>query len=156
MPIENIYKIGGIGTVVCGRIESGTLQVKKNTDLVFGLNKAKEYKSSNPNWVRNAMTVRNEAEEERDFDHESIDAGQIIGLKVLFSKWDIKEGWAISDSKNDPCRTPLRFIAQIIVMNLQKRIYNGYLPLVYCNINKAPCRFENIIAKVNKNTGEVT
>ena len=25
MPIEEIYKIGGIGTIVCGRVESGTL-----------------------------------------------------------------------------------------------------------------------------------
>ena len=39
-------------------------------------------------------------------------------------------------------------------MNHQK-IKNGFTPTGYCHTAKAPCRFQSIIAKVDKSTGEV-
>ena len=49
------------------------------------------------------MTACNEVEKQFDDVHNTISAGQIIGLQVRLAKYDVKVGWVISDSKNDPC-----------------------------------------------------
>ena len=48
-----------------------------------------------------------------------------------------------------------RFTAQIIVISHPTKIKNGYLPLVYCNVSRAPCRLQCILAKIDKKSGEI-
>ena len=83
-------------------------------------------------------------------------AGQIVGVNLRrIMKRELKMGQVISDPNNDPCRDTMRFIAQIIVVNLQNPIKSGWIPLVFCNLAKAACRLESILAKVDKKTGTV-
>ena len=40
-------------------------------------------------------------------------------------------------------------------MNHPTSIKVGYIPLVFCNLSKAACRLQRIIAKVDKKTGAI-
>ena len=83
-----MYKIGGIGTVPVGRVETGLL--KPGMVLTFGpLNVTTECKSV-------------------EMHHESLseaEPGDNVGFNVKnLSVKDIKRGNVASDSKNDPCK----------------------------------------------------
>ena len=126
MPIDACYKIGGIGTVVCGRIESGRVPSGK-PGVMFGPtpNCVKETKFAMTPWLE----IKGSNDDEKD--PSKVPAGTIIGLNVRnlrLVREMKKPGYVLSDPENDPCRNTVRFTAQIIVMNHQK-IKNGYMPM---------------------------
>jgi elongation factor 1-alpha len=95
LPLQDVYKISGIGTVPVGRVETGTL--KKGVIATFGpMNVTTEVKSV-------------------EMHHESIDEavpGDNVGFNVKnLSVTDIKRGFVASDSKKDPCKDTEMFVA---------------------------------------------
>ena len=88
LPLQDVYKIGGIGTVPVGRVETGVL--KPGMVITFGpLGVTTECKSV-------------------EMHHESLaeaEPGDNVGFNVKnLSVKDIRRGNVASDSKNDPCR----------------------------------------------------
>merc|ERR1712203_772837 len=86
LPLQDVYKIGGIGTVPVGRVETGSL--KAGMVVTFGpMNTTTEVKSV-------------------EMHHEQVEAafpGDNVGFNVKnLSVKDIKRGNVASDSKNDP------------------------------------------------------
>jgi elongation factor 1-alpha len=95
LPLQDVYKIGGIGTVPVGRVETGIL--KPGMKLVFApSNQTTEVKSV-------------------EMHHEALTEavpGDNVGFNVKgLSVKDIKRGFVASDEKNDPARETARFYA---------------------------------------------
>merc|ERR1712039_933110 len=140
LPLQDVYKIGGIGTVPVGRVETGS--IKAGMVVTFGpMNITTEVKSV-------------------EMHHEQVEAalpGDNVGFNVKnLSIKDIKRGMVTSDSKNDPCSDTDMFVAQVIVFNHPGQIQNGYTPVLDCHTAHIACRFDKIRSKVDKRTGAVT
>merc|ERR1712188_289534 len=113
LPLQDVYKISGIGTVPVGRVETGTL--RKGVICTFGpMNTTTEVKSV-------------------EMHHESVDEavpGDNVGFNVKgLSVTDIKRGYVASDSKKDPAQDTANFTAQVIVLNHPGQISKGYDPV---------------------------
>ncbi len=139
LPLQDVYKIGGIGTVPVGRVETGS--IKAGMVITFGpMNITTEVKSV-------------------EMHHEMVDAaypGDNVGFNVKnLSVKDIKRGYVASDSKNDPCTDTEMFVAQVIVFNHPGQIMNGYTPVLDCHTCHIACKFAKIQCKVDKRTNKV-
>merc|ERR1712178_220007 len=98
LPLQDVYKIGGIGTVPVGRVETG--QLKAGMVVTFGpMNVTTEVKS---------VEMHHEVVEQAT-------PGDNVGFNVKnLSVKDIKRGYVASDSKNDPACDTEMFLAQVI------------------------------------------
>jgi len=139
LPLQDVYKISGIGTVPVGRVETG--KIKKGLICTFGpMNKTTEVKSV-------------------EMHHEAVDEavpGDNVGFNVKnLSVTDIKRGYVASDSKNDPAQDTSMFVAQVIVLNHPGQISNGYAPVLDCHTAHIACKFDKIRSKIDKRTGKV-
>jgi len=95
LPLQDVYKIGGIGTVPVGRVETGAL--KPGMVVTFGpVGTTTEVKS---------VEMHHEQVEEAT-------PGDNVGFNVKnLSVKDIKRGYVCSDSKNDPAKDTEMFVA---------------------------------------------
>jgi len=138
LPLQDVYKIGGIGTVPVGRVETGI--IKPGMLCVF---------------APSGLTTEVKSVE---MHHESLDQaipGDNVGFNVKnVSVKELKRGYVASDSKNDPAMTAGSFIAQVIVMNHPGQISNGYCPVLDCHTSHIACKFENLNSKMDKRTGK--
>jgi len=138
LPLQDVYKIGGIGTVPVGRVETGV--IKPGMVCVF---------------APSGLTTEVKSVE---MHHESLDQaipGDNVGFNVKnVSVKELKRGYVASDSKNDPAMTAGSFIAQVIVMNHPGQISNGYCPVLDCHTAHIACKFETLNSKMDKRTGK--
>jgi len=137
LPLQDVYKIGGIGTVPVGRVETGVL--KPNMVVTFAPgNVTTEVKSV-------------------EMHHESLPEaipGDNVGFNVKnVSVKDIKRGNVCGDSKNDPPKECASFYAQVIVLNHPGQIGNGYCPVLDCHTAHIACKFQEIKSKIDRRTG---
>jgi elongation factor 1-alpha len=139
LPLQDVYKIGGIGTVPVGRVETGVL--KPGMVLTFApMNVTTECKSV-------------------EMHHESLaeaEPGDNVGFNVKnLSVKDLRRGFVASDSKNDPAKDTENFLAQVIVLNHPGQISNGYAPVLDCHTSHIACKFDMIESKIDRRTGKV-
>jgi elongation factor 1-alpha len=139
LPLQDVYKIGGIGTVPVGRVETGLL--KPGMILTFApMNITTECKSV-------------------EMHHESLDEaepGDNVGFNVKnLSVKDLRRGYVASDSKNDPAKDTQNFLAQVIVLNHPGQIQKGYAPVLDCHTAHIACKFDEIESKIDRRTGKV-
>jgi len=140
LPLQDVYKISGIGTVPVGRVETGV--IKPNMSITFGpVGTTTECKSV-------------------EMHHEQVTEaipGDNVGFNVKgLSTTDIKRGFVASDSKREPAQNTDYFKAQVIVMNHPGQIMNGYAPVLDCHTCHIACKFTEIENKMDKRTGKVT
>jgi elongation factor 1-alpha len=140
LPLQDVYKIGGIGTVPVGRVETGIL--KPAMKVVFA-----------PAGVETEV-------KSVEMHHESIPEaipGDNVGFNVKgLSIKDIKRGYVCGDTKSDPPKEVLEFLAQVIIMNHPGQIENGYTPVLDCHTAHIACKFHEITAKIDRRTGKAT
>merc|ERR1712019_187731 len=139
LPLQDVYKIGGIGTVPVGRVETGV--IKPGMVVTFApANVTTEVKSV-------------------EMHHESLPEalpGDNVGFNVKnVSVKEIRRGNVASDSKNDPAKECKNFNAQVIVMNHPGNIHNGYAPVLDCHTAHIACKFEEITQKIDRRSGKV-
>merc|ERR1712033_65867 len=140
LPLQDVYKIGGIGTVPVGRVETGV--IKPGMVVTFApVNLSTEVKSV-------------------EMHHESLPEavpGDNVGFNIKnVSVKDIKRGYVTSDSKNKPATGVQNFTAQVIVLNHPGQICNGYSPVLDCHTAHIACKFNEIKEKVDRRTGKAT
>jgi elongation factor 1-alpha len=140
LPLQDVYKIGGIGTVPVGRVETGVL--KAGMVVTFGPNNVTtEVKS---------VEMHHEVVEEAQ-------PGDNVGFNVKnLSVQDIKRGNVCSDSKNDPCTDTENFLAQVIVMHHPGEIRAGYCPVLDCHTAHIACKFAELKEKIDRRTNKKT
>merc|ERR1712137_1502865 len=138
IPLQDVYKIGGIGTVPVGRVETGIL--KPGMVVTFapsGL--SAEVKSV-------------------EMHHEMIPAagpGDNVGFNVKnVSVKEIRRGNVAGDSKNDPPKGAESFNAQVIVLNHPGQVGAGYAPVLDCHTAHIACKFAEIQEKIDRRTGK--
>jgi len=138
LPLQDVYKIGGIGTVPVGRVETGI--IKPGMVVTFApANVTTEVKS-----VEMHHTAL-----------ESAEPGDNVGFNVKnVSVKDIRRGNVASDSKNDPARETDTFKAQVIILNHPGEIRKGYSPVVDCHTAHIACKFEELVEKIDRRSGK--
>ena len=139
LPLQDVYKISGIGTVPVGRVETGVIKPAMN--VTFGpMGTTTEVKSVEMHHEQVAEAI----------------PGDNVGFNVKgLSVTDIKRGYVASDSKNVPAMDTEFFKAQVIVMNHPGQIMNGYAPVLDCHTCHIACKFAEIENKMDKRTGKV-
>jgi len=140
LPLQDVYKIGGIGTVPVGRVETGVM--KPGDTVTFApVDVTTEVKSI-------------------EMHHEQLTEaapGDNVGFNIKnVAVKDIRRGNVCSNAKNDPARGCESFEAQVIILNHPGEIGNGYAPVLDCHTAHIACKFQEILSKIDKRTGQET
>merc|ERR1711974_593953 len=140
LPLQDVCKIGGIGTVPVGRVETGV--IKPGMVVTF------------------APVALSTEVKSVEMHHESLPEavpGDNVGFNIKnVSVKDIKRGYVASDSKNKPASGVADFTAQVIVLNHPGQVSNGYSPVLDCPTAHIACKFAEILEKVDRRTGKTT
>jgi elongation factor 1-alpha len=138
LPLQDVYKIGGIGTVPVGRVETGI--IKPNDVVTF------------------APTGLTTEVKSIEMHHEALPEaipGDNVGFNVKnVAVKDLRRGFVASNSKNDPAKEADTFTAQVIVLNHPGQISNGYSPVVDCHTCHIACKFAEILTKIDRRSGK--
>jgi len=138
LPLQDVYKIGGIGTVPVGRVETGI--IKAGMVVTFApANVTTEVKSV-------------------EMHHETLTEGlpgDNVGFNVKnVSVKEIRRGNVCGDSKTDPPKGAASFNAQVIVLNHPGQIGAGYAPVLDCHTAHIACKFQELIEKIDRRSGK--
>ena len=137
IPIQDMYSIGEIGTVIVGKIESGVL--KKGMNLTIG---PKDLKSECIYLEKENKTIKEAF------------PGDVIGFNINNVKIrDLRRGHMCGDSNNDPPKDTLHFDA-LVVSLISDRIKNGYTPVIDCHLGHIACKFDKIMQTIDRRTGK--
>uniref|UniRef100_A0A4W6DNE1 Elongation factor 1-alpha n=1 Tax=Lates calcarifer TaxID=8187 RepID=A0A4W6DNE1_LATCA len=138
LPLQDVYKIGGIGTVPVGRVETGLL--KPGMVVTF----------APPNLTTEVKSV--------EMHHESLPEavpGDNVGFNIKnVSIKEIRRGYVAGDSKNNPPKAADTFNAQVIILNHPGEIHQGYAPVLDCHTAHIACKFSELIEKVDRRSGK--
>uniref|UniRef100_G1T3I6 Elongation factor 1-alpha n=1 Tax=Oryctolagus cuniculus TaxID=9986 RepID=G1T3I6_RABIT len=125
LPLQDVYKIGGIGTVPVGRVET--------------VNVTTEVKS---------VKMHHEALSEAL-------PGDNVGFNVKnVSVKDVRRGNVAGDSKNDPPMEAAGFTAQVIILNHPGQISAGYAPVLDCHTAHIACKFAELKETIDHHSGK--
>uniref|UniRef100_A0A8B9J9T6 Elongation factor 1-alpha n=1 Tax=Astyanax mexicanus TaxID=7994 RepID=A0A8B9J9T6_ASTMX len=138
LPLQDVYKIGGIGTVPVGRVETGVL--RPGMVVTFApVNITTEVKSV-------------------EMHHESLTEalpGDNVGFNVKnVSVKDIRRGNVCGDSRSDPPQEASGFTAQVIILNHPGQICAGYSPVIDCHTAHIACKFAELKEKIDRRSGK--
>ncbi|CAK8672027.1 unnamed protein product [Clavelina lepadiformis] len=139
LPLQDVYKIDGIGTVPVGRIETGIMK---------------------PGMVAYFSPGQLTAEVQSvEMHHESLweaIPGDNVGFNVKgLSVKDLKRGMVAGDKKNNPPMEAKSFKAQVIIMNHPRQIHAGYTPVLDCHTAHIACKFATLHETLDKRSGKV-
>jgi len=138
LPLQDVYKIGGIGTVPVGRVETGL--IKPGMVVTF---------------APNGVTTEVKSVEMHHTAMPQAEPGDNVGFNVKnLSVKDIRRGYVASDSKNDPAAGTENFTAQVIVLNHPGQICQGYTPVLDCHTAHIACRFQELVEKIDRRSGK--
>ena len=131
LPIQDVYKISGIGTVPVGKIETGVLHAGK-TVIFNPSQKSAEVKSI-------------------EMHHTNVDKaepGDNVGFNVRgLAATDIRRGDVAGYTDTPPAfvRHDETFIGQIQLMEIPKAIGTGYTPVFHCHTSQVAVRFVELL-----------
>ncbi|THW47366.1 translation elongation factor 1-alpha [Aureobasidium pullulans] len=138
LPLQDVYKIGGIGTVPVGRVETG--KIMGGMVVTFA-----------PAGVTTEV-------KSVEMHHEQLTEGlpgDNVGFNVKnVSVKEIRRGNVAGDSKNDPPKGCDSFNAQVIVLNHPGQVGAGYAPVLDCHTAHIACKFSELVEKIDRRTGK--
>merc|ERR1712051_200505 len=138
LPLQDVYKIQGIGTVPVGRVETGIL--KPGMVVRF---------------APTGLTAECKSVEMHHEQLESANPGDNVGFNIKgLSVKQINRGNVASDAKKNPAQPVRRFLAQVIVLK-HKQIKSGYTPVLDCHTAHIACKFNTVLSKLDSRTGKV-
>merc|ERR1712048_229949 len=139
LPLQDVHKIGGIGTVPVGRVETGI--IKPGMVVTFA-----------PAGITTEV-------KSVEMHHQALTEalpGDNVGFNVKnVSVKEIKRGNVASDSKNDPAKEAKNFVAQVIILNHPGEIHAGYQPVLGCHTAHIACKFAKLNQKIDRRSGKV-
>jgi elongation factor 1-alpha len=139
VPLQDVYKISGIGTVPVGRVETGVMLPGQH--ILFA-----------PSRIETDV-------KSIEMHHTSIPRavpGDNIGFNVKnVAVKDLKRGYVACDARASPAAGASSFDAQVIVLNHPGKIHPGYSPVLDCHTAHVACRVDQIACKMDRRTGKV-
>ena len=139
LPLQGVYKIGGIGTVAAGCVRTGVL--KPGMVVTFA-----------PNGRQGEVTSV-------QMDHADLSEalpGDNVGFAVKnVSDAHLSRGYVASNSKHHPAKEATHFTSNVIITGHPGRIGNGYTPVLYCHTSRIAVRFAKLFAKLDKKSQKV-
>merc|ERR1712045_1102531 len=139
LPLQDVYKIGGIGTVPVGRVETGVIKAGMTCQF-----------------APTGLTTEVKSVEMHHESLPSAEPGDNVGFNVKnVAVKDLRRGYVASDSKKEPATGVKSFEAQVIVMNHPGQISNGYSPVLDCHTAHVACKFASIKEKMDRRSGKV-
>jgi len=139
LPLQDVYKIGGIGTVPVGRVETGIL--KPGMVVTF----------APPMISTEVKSV--------EMHHEALPQalpGDNVGFNVKnVAIGEVRRGNVAGDSKEDPPKGCESFNAQVIVLNHPGEIRAGYSPVLDCHTAHIACKFAELNSKMDRRSGKI-
>ncbi|KEH38842.1 GTP-binding elongation factor Tu family protein [Medicago truncatula] len=139
LPLQHVYKIGGVGTVPVGRVETGVL--KPGMVLTF------------------APTGLQSGVKSVQMHHENISEalpGDIVGLHLTNKKLsdkNLRRGYVASDSKYEPAMEAAKFTSRVIVFNHPSKITKGYTPVLDCHASHTAVKFAKLVTMFDRESG---
>jgi elongation factor 1-alpha len=138
LPLQDVYKITGVGTVPVGRVETGI--IRPGMLVTF---------------APCGITTECKTVEMHHTQLEEAIPGDNVGFNVKnVGVKDIRRGNVVGDSKNDPPKEAVSFNAQVIVLNHPNKIQAGYCPVLDCHTSHIACKFEKLLSKIDRRTGK--
>jgi len=139
LPLQDVYRIGGIGTVPIGRVETGTIKL--------GMNAA---------FAPTSIVAEVKSLEMHHQNVEQAGPGDNVGFNIKnVPVKELRRGNVVSDADNNPATGVESFIAHVIIMNHPGKISKGYCPVIDCHTAHVACTFTRIIEKIDRLTGNV-
>jgi len=136
LPIQDVYKISGIGTVPVGKIETGVLHTGR-TVMFNPSQKSAEVKSIEMHHTEVAKA----------------EPGDNVGFNVRgLAATDIRRGDVVGYTDNEPSfvRHDETFVGNIQLMDIPKAIGAGYTPVFHAHTAQVAVRFVELLEKTNK------
>jgi len=139
IPIQDVYRVGGVGTVPVGRVETGTIK---------------------PGITASFAPVGIKAEvQSLEMHHQSVASagpGENVGFSVKsVAVKDLRRGYVASNADDSPASGVSSFEGQVIVMNHPGEITRGFCPILDCHTAHVSCVFADIKEKIDRKTGKV-
>ena len=138
--ILNTYEIAGVGTVLSGNVNTGSLSPGSTYTLFPG-----------------KLPITTSALE-RHYKHlEIADTGDFIEINLQSSSvphQNIQKGFVISDIDYTP-RSFTCFTALLLVLFHPRHIRAGYRATLYCHTANSPCIVEALKTKIDRKTGKM-
>merc|ERR1711967_39457 len=143
LPISGVYKIKGVGDVLTGRVEQGS--VEPNNEVMF----LPTHTSVNP-CIGKVFTV--------EMHHQRIDAaapGDNVGLNIKgLDKGNMPHtGDVMIYKSDDTLKAVADFTAQIQTLDIPGELKVGYSPIGFVRCGRAASRMTEIKWKMGKETG---
>ena len=139
IPINGIYKIKGVGDVITGRVEQGTINAGDTVRIaprgISGL-KVFSIEMHHKTWP-NAKP------------------GDNVGMNIKgLDKNNMPKVGDVISLENEPLLEPVEsFTAQIVVQEHPGQLKPGFAPLVHVRTAKSSCKMTKILWKMGKKTG---
>ncbi len=139
IPINGVYKIKGVGDVITGRVEQGTLNTGDICRIApRGLSGLKVFsiEMHHKTWA-------------------SATPGDNVGLNIKgLDKANMPKVGDVISLEKDPILEPVEsFVAQIAVQEHPGQLKPGFSPCVHVRTAKSACKMSKIFWKVGKKTG---
>ncbi|CAL8401450.1 elongation factor 1-alpha-like [Gadus morhua] len=140
LPLQDVYKIGGVGTVPVGKVETGIL--KPGMTLLFSPAK---------------LTAEVKSIEMHHQGLQTALPGHNVGFNIKnVAVKNLRRGDVAGNAQQDPPTEVDSFIAQVIVLNHPGKIKAGYSPVLDCHTAHVTCRFQELKEKLDRRSGQKT
>jgi len=143
VPISGVHNIKGVGLIVTGRVECGT--VNPNDEVVF----VPTHSASNP------CTGKVFSIEMHHKSQEKAETGDNVGLNIKgLNKDYLPRTGDIMIKKSDTTLKPVKsFTTQVQVLDHPGELKPGFTPVIYCRTAHCACKMTKINWKMGKETG---
>jgi len=139
LPISTVYNIKGVGQIICGTVEQGTLRPGDVVGITPSGLKGKKMFSI----------------EQHKKQLESAGPGNSVGMSIKGITKDevVSPGDIIYLEKEGECLPVKKFTAMVVVQEHPGILKPGYCPLIFSRTAKIACKMTKILWKVSKKTG---
>lgn len=139
LPVSTVYNIKGVGQIICGTVEQGTLRPGDIIGIAPTGLKGKKVFS-----IEQHKKVLEKAE-----------PGNSVGMSIKGITKDetVSPGDIIYLEKEGECKPVKKFTAMVAVQEHPGALKVGYCPLIFSRTAKVACKMTKILWKQSKKTG---
>jgi elongation factor 1-alpha len=141
LPVSNIYNIKGVGQIICGRVEQGT--IRPGDIIGFA-----------PSGLRGKKVFQIEQHHKQLTE---AGPGENVGMSIKgISKDEKVEVGDVIYCEKEGILTPVKeFTAMVFVQEHPGVLKKGYCPVIFSRTARVACRMTEIKWKMSKKTGNV-